>query len=564
MINKQFAYEQYNYLKNMTEEFYMPVELNEKLVNLKKTIDQFSMKILTIGAFSAGKSALLNHLLEEDLLVEEQTPETAIATELNFGAIESFEIVNLENKRSRVEKNQLKSVEPNTAMNIRYIMNNDFLYRFKEYTFVDMPGFNSNLQHHNKAIFQYIGQGNAYLLVLDCEDGGIKASALDFIEEIRQYEHNLIIVITKSDKKTPTEITQIKNNVINQASYLFDTDVPVVTYSKYDEESREQLADAIKKINAQYIFEQATMPLIDEIYTYLKMAIQQIVKSLSFDEATFKEEIFKRQKAKNDLEYKLKIERTKLTNRMSSQVLPNIMNSVETALYTNSTELANAAILGTHAFSSRVNSLLRPVLMESTKRYTEESYDEFLKEINLDDILTDKTDEIVQGVTDKIRQVSDIMANSAKTSETFNKTYKAVTGILAIATTAVAPWLELIILFLPEILKIIGVGGKESQIAKVKSSIEAEVIPQIIVKLRPAIQESLVEIEAQLIEELEVNMKLMMSIEEEALLVAQQKQNTAGEEHNGLVKQYHSSLSFIETQLQSIKSITRGMTSEVY
>ena len=34
--------------------------------------------------------------------------------------------------------------------------------------------------------FQYVGNGNAYILVIDCEDGGIKQSEVSFINEIRR------------------------------------------------------------------------------------------------------------------------------------------------------------------------------------------------------------------------------------------------------------------------------------------------------------------------------------------------------------------------------------------
>lgn len=64
-----------------------------------------------------------------------------------------------------------------------------------------MPGFNSNIEQHNRAILQYVERGNAYLLVIDCEEGGMKASVLEFVEEIRKYDHNLIIVLSKVDKK---------------------------------------------------------------------------------------------------------------------------------------------------------------------------------------------------------------------------------------------------------------------------------------------------------------------------------------------------------------------------
>lgn len=564
MIDKTFVVTQYEQLKKMIMEQSLERELGSKLETLKTVIDTFSLKLLTIGAFSAGKSALLNHVLQENLLTEEQTPETAIATELKFDAIEHFEVFDLNHKAKSVEKDQLKEANPNTTLNLRYALNNPFLRRFEDYTLVDMPGFNSNIEQHNKAILQYIGQGNAYLLVLDCEDGGIKASAREFIDEIRQYQHNLIIVISKCDKKTPSEVEKIKQNVMNQVNYLFDFDVPVVTFSKFEDAARERLAEAISQINVQSIFEQATIPLLQELYSYVKIAIHQSLRSVSFDEKEIQEEIHKRQKAKADLEYKLKSERSKLANRMNNQVLPGIIGAVESTLYANSAELANAAISGQHAFSSRVNALLRPVLLENTKRYTEESYSEFLRDINLEALLSDRTEEIVHGMTDKIRQLSAILEKAEKASDAINKSYKAVTGVLAIATTAVAPWLEIIILFLPEILKLFGVGGRNRQIEKVRSSIENEVIPLIVSKLRPAIKESLVDMESQLLQDLEKSIGLAISLEEEALNNARANQQQAKHEYTSTMNGYDENLQFIEDQLQALDRVAGGHVHEVY
>ena len=564
MLDKNFVTKQYEQLNDLIIENSLDGELGVKLTELKTLINTFSLKLLTIGAFSAGKSALLNHLLQENLLVEEQTPETAIATELKFSPIEHFEMVDLQHHAKCVKKEQLWAANPDVTLNLRYGLNNPFLRQFEEYTLVDMPGFNSNIEQHNKAILQYIGQGNAYLLVLDCEDGGIKESAREFIDEIRQYQHNLIIVISKCDKKTPTEIEKIKQNVINQASYLFNSDVPVVTFSKFDEKARETLANAISQINVQSIFEQATIPLIQELYTYVQIALNQSLKSVSLNTKELQEEIFKRKKAKADLEYKLAAERSKLTHRMNNQVLPGIIGAVESALYANSTDLANAAISGQHAFSSKVNALLRPVLLENTKRYTEESYAEFLRDIDLGSLLSDKTDEIVQGVTDKVRQLTSLIEKTDKTADSLNKTYKAITGVLAIATTAVAPWLEIIILFLPEILKLFGVGGRGSQVQKVRGSIENDVIPQIVSKLRPAIQDSIVDIENQLLTDIEDSIGLAISLEEEALTKARERQEQTNQEHTSLVKSYDDKLQFIEDQLQSFRQVLGGSLHEVY
>lgn len=558
MINKTIINEHLNNFEKLSTEITITNTLNEQIEALKQAANHFSLKILTIGAFSAGKSALMNALLDRDLLAEEQTPETAIATELTFNPIESIELVDNNQQRRRVDASDLQAVNPSDYMNIRYNLNTPFLEKFKDYTFVDMPGFNSNIEQHNKAILQYADKGNAYVLVIDCEDGSIKSSALDFIEEIRQYEQNLIIVISKADKKAPSDLKAIQEKIKMQADFLFNYDVPVVTYSKYNEESIENVINAILTLNSQNIFEQAIFPKVKEIYEFFDVAAKQYIQSLSYDDHDLKEEINNREKSKEALAYKLESERSKLSRRLNTQMLPNILSDLESALYAHSTDLAQAAISGSNAFSSRVNTILRPVLLESTKKYSDLSFEEFLNDLNLSELLTDKTEEIATTIAEKIQTVSTILsrgeqATTGKAAENFNKIYKSVTAALAITTSAVAPWLEIIILFLPEILKMFGVGSEKTQLDKVKQKIEGEVIPQIVAKLTPAIQESLVEMEAMMIEELEQNLKMIMSVEEEALQQALTNRQQLITTYETELQKYKAVCVTIHTELQKLE-----------
>ena len=64
------------------------------------------------------------------------------------------------------------------------------------------------------------------------------------------------------------------------------------------------------------------------------------------------------------------------------------------------------------------------------------------------------------------------------------KGYKVLTTILAVCSSVVMPVIELVIIFLPEILSIITKGKIEE---KIKSGIESEMIPQIKAKLQEVI-----------------------------------------------------------------------------
>ena len=95
--------------------------------------------------------------------------------------------------------------------------------------------------------------------------------------------------------------------------------------------------------------------------------------------------------------------------------------------------------------------------------------------------------------------------------------FKVAATVLAVTTGVLAPVIELVVIFLPEI---IGFFSKVGQEERVQSKIQSEIIPQIKAKLRPVILELTTEkigilvqdisqsFEAEISEKMEVLQKL--------------------------------------------------------
>ena len=76
-------------------------------------IENFKARILFVGGFSAGKSALINTFLGEDEILEENiTPETAIATELDFGTDEKIIVIDKNGNQEITNFDNIKSYSP--------------------------------------------------------------------------------------------------------------------------------------------------------------------------------------------------------------------------------------------------------------------------------------------------------------------------------------------------------------------------------------------------------------------------------------------------------------------
>lgn len=531
-----------------------------KVNECTKEMDQFSLKILFVGGFSAGKSALINTMLDRDLLVEDQKPETAIASEVIFDNIEYVELIDDEGKSTKCELDEVENFDFDKYRFLKYHINNEWLANFKNYSFVDMPGFNSGIERHNKAIMNYVGQGNAYVLVIDCEDGDIKFSVIDFMKEIKQYDNNLSIVVSKTDKKAKSHIDSVIEQISSTASSILDKNVKVVGASKYDN-ANEEISSMIQAFDDQDIFEQKFRPRISEIGNLCCAAIENIAKTAEYDDSDIQKEIKRRAKEKEKLSNQLSKERRKLSMKMKNQVKPSILGDVENALRTNSEALASAIIAGGDSFTRNVNNLLRPVLITSTKRYTEESFLEFGEQIDLSEVFSnDNAEDVANSVSTRYSEVSSninkIISNadlgSKGKSKKGNSTYKSVVGILSITTEVVAPWIELLIVFLPEILKTFGKLFQSDPLDVVKRKVENDLIPQIVSKIEMEIDESLNELETQILGELEEKIGKLLDVETEALKLALEMKNKEKKKFEQLVTEAKSDVQKIEAIIDNL------------
>lgn len=547
MINKEYYLSKIDMLEKIANKYSASDNILNKLDRCTSEIGEFSLKILFIGGFSAGKSALINAILDRDLLIEDQKPETAIACEIVFNDTEYVELFNNEGVRTTCSLEEISNYDPDEYNHFTYHINSEYLKKYPNYTIVDMPGFNSGIERHNKAIMQYAGQGNAYILVVDCEEGEIKSSVLDFIKEIKQYDKNLAIALSKSDKKPGSHVESVLQKITNTASNVFGNDLMVISTSKYENDVQCKINTVLQSFDIQSLFEQKFEPQIVEIANLCYVAIESVSKTSNFDDSDIEKEIVKRQKARGKLLEQLTKERRKLSTKMKNQVKPSIVNDIQNALQMNSASIASSLISGGDSFSRCVNNILRPVLISSTQRCTEESFYEFIEEMDLSDIFAEDNsqkiaDDISKKYLDASSKFNEIISNANKASGT----YRTIMGALAITTSVVAPWIELIIVFLPDILKLFGVLNKSTQMDNLKRKVENEIIPQIVSKMSLEIEKSLQSLENEIMEEIESRINTLIDVETEALNGALDMKTSKQLEYDLLLKDIQVDLAEVQ------------------
>ena len=471
--------------------------LRSGFAECEDSVKNFSADVLFVGGFSAGKTALINSLLGGDEILRENiTPETAIPSEIIYGSPE---------KIIRVKENGQKELSTLAAINeltidgfskYIYVLNNPALKEFTDLVLVDMPGFDSGIETHNKALMQYIGRGAGYVFVVDLEKGTLSKSALDFLAEIKSYSGAVIFVLTKRDKLLPSDVESVKDNIAEILEAELGAEPSILVTSSREEDCGKRLSEFIRQFSADGLMMKKFKP---RAATLLRQGLQAMYVQLSaidFNPRELDMAIMNQERRKESVQEEMKRAKRKLHENFQTEVPAKILGDVESSLRSQLPSLVSAAKQGNQAFSAAVNNILRPLLVNTTQQYIEAGFDDYAESIGT---IGESADVIASKLTSAVDSFTSIAEHGKKyaNANKYKGLYQVMSTGLALTTNIVAPWLELIIIFLPDLLGVLrGITGR-SRDEELRDRIEGEIIPQICGKLRPDIKAALLKAEEE-------------------------------------------------------------------
>ncbi len=273
----------------------------EKLVNLKLSNESEELikklysdkenenfKIAILGEFSVGKSAIINKLIDNNLLPTHSIETTAIPTVIKYSSEhEKAFVKKLDGEIFEIEIDQLKDLKANNETiydieNVEIYLNTpEWLDKIE---IVDTPGRNTKFEQHKIASKKAFVESDLGIYVMNWK--GLSRDDLLYIQEILQYQKKLLFVINKMDLINESEglsrnqiIEDMKKNLKQQLGLEF----PVIGTSIEEENSINILRDEYILTNKEKVgilkqerFEYVVNQLLNNHIQDLKIEIDKL------------------------------------------------------------------------------------------------------------------------------------------------------------------------------------------------------------------------------------------------------------------------------------------------
>ena len=516
-------------------------------------LDKFQVVVPLIGEFSTGKSSLINALLDrKSLLGVELTPETAVPTEICYGEQEKA-IVHGNSGEKEISLAEFSGQEfsVDKVHKVQLFINHEFLREISTVKIVDMPGFNSGVDLHNRAIDEYLPEAKAYILTFSARTPTIPEDMANFLRELKLHDVPVFLLITKAKAVTAEELTECADRIREDAKkYLNLSDVSIgVTNAKGKEKMLSDFADALRQIegDSQRLFAQdAKNHLVQygsDLATYLETSIKQANLTPSELEA----EVSAAESKLQALQGKL-AEAGENFDGQIEDCISAIRSRLTNALTDAAPSLENMLVRNID-IKDKVNMIVREAIISAMK-------EEFLPRVNR---YMDKVADMIS-LDIAVDSTTNLDASQEKMDLLLKETTKSVIAkampaVLAAIGIAISGPVAAIILTVSGVLVELGFMKKreneQRQLAQEK--IQGEVIPQVTNRameaVRATIQREVSEINRKIAEEA----KGQVTVQEKALVDIKEKFAAEQSEKQERIKAMQTDLENVRKLMQDVE-----------
>ncbi|WP_332405902.1 dynamin family protein [Vibrio metschnikovii] len=510
-----------------------------------KNNHQFKLGLPLVGAFSSGKSTLINALLGEKLLSVEVTPETCLPTEIGYSKVEFIHLMNENQKIADLTRAQLK--DQDYLLSLQKNINQDstnvwidvglphpVLERHKGLVLVDMPGWESGISEHSLAIDNYIQSSGAYAVVIQATDGTIRESIQQALTELKLFNKPIVLVITKADKINSDELPSVVKNITKAVTQYLDVSPLAVVTTTARKKDINGLEEALAKVVQQSDNIYQNMVLTD--FHSLFDRIEKKLNILLNKENLTVEEV----KTACDL---IPEELTELKNKLK-QLEQNIDQIIPSCVESTKVNLANN-------LKSQLNSLV--TIMRNGGNIQTQVHNA-LRSAYLTTVELDFKPKIKRQLTslqtgNDIDQIN-LNFENPKLENGLNKVDSFGLQLLSAFITKIALQIPILKPFAPFIYAVASVFGskldqdhqREQENEHFKQHILTTLIPQIMIQVDPKIQESFNNMVLRVKQEITLESERNAEDKQQALVELQKKLSAAKKQDSMQKQKYKEDL----------------------
>lgn len=351
----------------------------EDVARAMEGVRQFQVTVPLVGRFSTGKSSLVNTLLGRKILAENTMPETSIPTEITYGEEDAAVLVKKDLDAGKVTETRPVSMDEVLHGNfsvsewsaLRLTLHDDFLKTVPAVRLVDMPGFGTSIELHNKAINEYLPESKAYILTFEARSSTVEEDTLEFLKELKFHEMPVYVLVTKSNAVSGEELKQCVENLKQQlAQNVGLKNVPIYCTNakgkQVDVEGFKTVLEDLQRQSTSLREKEEVQDILrfgGQLKTYLVTAITKNSYSASDLEA----EKEKQQRNLESLKKNLEKEKSDFQQQIPG-CIDSIASDVRIALEDFADEFANLAMDGRQeTIKSRINAIIRTKVGEGIK-----------------------------------------------------------------------------------------------------------------------------------------------------------------------------------------------------
>ncbi|WP_329914766.1 dynamin family protein [Stenotrophomonas sp. SMYL86] len=491
--------------------------------SLAEEMQRAELLVPIIGAFSAGKSSLINTFLGADILPVGITPETELATELRFSRDLHVLAHRADGGSDRLAVEDLLSIKPRASSytHLELHLDDPRLEALYPQVLVDMPGFGSSLDSHNKAIAHYLPRGAHFIVAVSVPDGTLAESTLRQLETMQTYEAGFSILLSKANLRSAEEVDAVEVAVREQLELRLGV-APAM--ARDDRKQGNGLASLLPKISASDLWIGRFLPRISRQLAHARAQVKMARKALDQSDADIDRSVRQLNDALDDLNAQRDALVAKLGRSRLSQVVEQCVEEVGQALREASSELQAAAAGGNNPrFAQVVSDISRQrlsrVVKERMEGLSQQAIGDLAKSLSqreVDEVgsvggpdwtqqmqtrvqetltQTGQALERWQGNLQKAREDEKLLRpyagddeNDREKTQRARVAFRSITTVLAVTTSVVAPAIELVVIFLPEILGFVSRKLREEELRK---TIDNQVIPSVQREFRTKLPELL-------------------------------------------------------------------------